>query len=739
MAGGTDPYVAAEPASDAGHLHVTLASGRTVRFYCTVPVDGVLRLQAEPPEEPGAWRFPRWPGTPPEPPATGDRPRHPPPRRLPDPVLCDLPDHPARLDRTPEGTVITGPGVRAVWRTGGPGGSPAGDAPQDLRFGGFHRFSEPEGSTLPFRAGHLPATADHPAGWVETIELAPDRAVYGGGESYQGPDLRGRRRRLRNIEEHRAAGRDSAYLNVPLLWSDAGWGVFVHSGGPIEADLGATHAEAARITVLDDRLDLFLLHGDAPGILRRYLRLTGRPRQLPPWAYGVWMSRSSYFTADEVTDTVAELERAGCPVDVVHVDEWLTESVLDEASWTAGPDRRRFPAGWTRRLAERGVRTSLWINPYLTRGTPLAEELHARGYLLRNADGDPATTTDNPRDLLLDFLNPRARAWWCQRLAETLRQEGNAAVMADFGEEIPDDAVFADGSTGTERHNTYPLFYQETVREAGRLARGEDFVALSRSGTAGSQRTPVQWAGDLPSTWSGLVSSLRAVLSMSLSGFLVVTHDAGGYWTPASYHDAEDLRRRMAPGEVRADVEPELYGRWAQFAAFSPLMRFHGTGRREPTAYPEPARGAAIAACRLRRQLQRYLTEAARDELPLLRPMPLAFPGDRAARDATLQYLLGPHLLVAPLLAPGGRRELYVPPGEWEPLLGAPPLTGPGWREVTCGPRQFPAYVRAEVGAHTVLDGTVPSGATGADGADGAAPTGGTPGSRAPGAARNRR
>lgn len=693
----TDPYVAAEAAADVEELRVTLASGRTVRASCTVPVTGVLRVRIA---SPGPARKR--------------------PRLLPDPVLRpDLPHRPARLRPVPGGTQITGPGVRAVWQAGRPADrADSLGAPQDLRFGSFRRFSEPEGDTVPFHAGFLPATADEPAGWVETIHLAPDVAVYGGGESYQGIDLRGRHRRLRNVEENRAAGRDSAYLNVPLLWSDAGWGMFVHAAGPVEADLGATHAEAARVEVSGDELDLFLLTGDAPTILRRYHALTGRPTPMPEWAYGVWMSRSSYFTADEVVRTVAELAAADCPVDVVHVDEWLDQVVLRDASWSTGPDRSRFPAGWTGPLAERGVRVSLWINPYVTRGTPLADELTARGFLLRGPDGRPTGTEDNPDNLLVDFLNPDAREWWCERLAATLREEGNAVVMSDFGEEVPARGVFADGSTGLERRNTYGLFYQDTVREAGRRARGADFVALARSGTAGSQHDPAHWAGDMPSTWSGLVSTLRAVLSMSLSGFSAVTHDAGGYWTPDSYRRAVELRATMTPDAVEADVDPELYGRWAQWAAFCPIMRFHGTGRREPTAYPEPARGAALAACRLRHRLRRYLVASAPgapgwDGLPLLRPMPLAFPGDRAARDAQLQYLLGPDVLVAPLLEPGGFRWLYVPPGTWLPLVGCPPLAGPGWREVRCEPDQFPAYVRAERGVAGVLDPPATGRATG--------------------------
>jgi alpha-D-xyloside xylohydrolase len=125
-------------------------------------------------------------------------------------------------------------------------------------------------------------------------------------------------------------------------------------------------------------------------------------------------------------------------------------------------------------------------------------------------------------------------------------------------------------------------------------------------------------------------------------------------------------------------------------------MRFHGVGAREPTAYPEPARSAAIAACRFRKRLQPYVVEIARTAaetcIPMMRPMPLAYPGDRGARDADLQYLLGPKLLVAPLLAPGGVRQLWIPPGSWQPLHGTRAMTGPGWTSVSCGLDEFPVW-----------------------------------------------
>ncbi|GAA3884214.1 glycoside hydrolase family 31 protein [Streptomyces sedi] len=668
-----DPFVAAEPSADGDALLVTLGSGRTVRVTPTVPLPGVLRLRSARPA-----------------------------RRDDDsPMLVPLEEHPATLTRTPDGVEISGPEVRAHWDAG-----VADGVVQGLRFGTYARFATPEADTVPHPAGYRPAGDGQPAGWLETVHLAPDAAVYGGGESYQGINLRGRRRELRNTEQNRDGGRDSAYLNIPLLWSDAGWGLFAHTGAQVVADIGATHSEALLLRIDGEDLDLFLLAGDAPTVLARYLALTGRPRALPEWAFGVWMSRSSYFTADEVVETVDELRRADCPVDVIHVDEWLDQSVLDDPTWSTEADRSRFPEGWARRLAERGVRLSLWINPYVRRDSPLGRELAARGYLVRDARGEPVAVADEAAASPVDFTHPEAREWWCERLAATLRTEHNAAVLADFGEEIPDDAVFAAGYLGADWHNTYGLIYQDTVHEAGRRARGGDFVAVSRSGTAGSQRDPAHWAGDLPSTWSGMVSTLRAVLSMALSGCSVITHDAGGFWTPASYRRAGELRATMTPDAVEADVDPELYARWAQWASFSALTRFHGMGRREPFAYPEPFASAAIAACRLRQRMRRYLVasaESAVGGLPLVWPMPLAYPGDRIARDAWDQYLLGRDVLVAPLLEPGGARRLWVPEGEWTGLVGCPTLVGPGWHEVRCGIDQFPAYVRAERGPEAVL------------------------------------
>ena len=210
--------------------------------------------------------------------------------------------------------------------------------------------------------------------------------------------------------------------------------------------------------------------------------------------------------------------------------------------------------------------------------------------------------------------------------------------------EIPLDAVCHDGRTGLEVRNAYALLYHRATADA--IPPEHPTVPFfCRSGTAGSQTTPCHWVGDTPSCWEAMADALRGCLSLSLSGFPLVAHDAGGFHTPRTI----EIPERILDGEAArytADVDPELFGRWAQWAAFSPVTRFHGTGRREPTAYPEPWRSAAIKALQRRRDieplLRAALTEAQRTGMPLMRPTALTHPHDPTARRCWHQYQLGP-------------------------------------------------------------------------------------------------
>lgn len=253
--------------------------------------------------------------------------------------------------------------------------------------------------------------------------------------------------------------------------------------------------------------------------------------------------------------------------------------------------------------------------------------------------------------------------------------------------------MFHDGSTGVSLRNGYAHLYQQATA-AAIPSELRPMPFFCRSGSLGSQAFPCHWVGDTPATWQDMAGALRATLSLSLSGFPLVAHDAGGFhspgtgWIPAALLDGE-------PAAFTAEVDPELYGRWGQWAAFSPVTRFHGLGLREPTAYPPPWSTAVIRALQTRRRLlpllRSALTTARASGLPIMRPPELTHPGV-VAPD---QYLLGDHVLVAPLLEPGGRRRVWFPPGSWTSLLGSPVSAGhTGWQDVSCDPLSFPTYIR---------------------------------------------
>jgi alpha-D-xyloside xylohydrolase len=549
-------------------------------------------------------------------------------------------------------------------------------------------------SVLGFTSGRL-VSEGQPVGWVEAIALDPEARVYGGGESFHGPDLRGKQRRLVNVETHGLSGYDLSYLNVPFLWSDAGWGLLVNTGGPVRVDAGATHGESLVLATEGDVLDLFVLSGSPAELLAQYHALTGLPGRFPEWGLGVWTSRCSYLSEAEIHEVLDGYEAADCPVDVVHVDAWVEGNVIADLACNWNVDRGRFPEGWVGRLRERGVRTSLWHNSYVIEGSARADELSALGLLVPGA-----VTADKDDRLIIDFTNPAAVAWWGDRVRETMASEGNHAFKPDFAEMLPEGSVLFDGRPSREARNEYALLYQAATHGAmSEVLDPEEGVALfCRSGTAGAQRYPCHWVGDTPSTWPGLVTALRACLSLSLSGFGFVSHDVGGFWTGAGAGWVNEAFEVMDGADAPADVEPELFGRWAQWGALSPVMRFHGAGRREPWAYPAPWGDAAVAACRLRSSLRDRLAVAAEQAssvgTPMMRPMALAYPEFPEAAGS-LQYLLGDDILVAPVLAPGGRRSLWVPPGRWAPLVGLAPVEGPAWIDVECAPDQFPAWTRS--------------------------------------------
>ncbi|WP_042406751.1 alpha-xylosidase [Streptacidiphilus carbonis] len=478
---------------------------------------------------------------------------------------------------------------------------------------------------------------------------------------------------------------EQAYKNIPFHLTNRGYGVFVNHPGRISYEVGSEAVGQMQFSVEDQSLEFYLVHGPSPKeILTRYTALTGRPALPPAWSFGLWLTTSFTTSYDEETvrsfvDGMAERD---IPLSVFHFDcFWMREYQWCDFTW----DERVFPdpEGMLARLKEQGLRICVWINPYIAQKSALFAEGMREGYLVRKADGDVWQWDRWQAGMgLVDFTNPAACRWYAEKLRELLGQ-GVDCFKTDFGERIPTDVVWHDGSDPERMHNYYTQLYNQTVFDLLKQERGEgEAVLFARSATAGGQQFPVHWGGDCESSFGAMAESLRGGLSLGLSGFGFWSHDIGGFeGTPT----------------------PAVFKRWAQFGLLSSHSRLHGSrSYRVPWAYDDEGSTEAVDVVRtftrLKHRLMPYLFRAAlqaRDlGTPVLRAMLLEFPDDPACHQLDRQYMLGGDLLVAPVFTEEGDVEYYVPDGTWTHLLSGERITGPAWRRERHGFDSLPLLAR---------------------------------------------
>jgi alpha-D-xyloside xylohydrolase len=530
--------------------------------------------------------------------------------------------------------------------------------------------------TLPFGRSIVDG---EPAAYHESFVAPPDEAYAGFGERFAPLNARGQRPVIWNFD---AFGSESirAYKNVPIYLSDRGYAVLVNSGAPVEFDMAqATHG-AVEIVVPDAALEYFVIAGPAPAeILDRYDGLTSRPVLPPKWAFGTWIS-SGFFvdSEDRVRDRAKKIRERDIPCDVLHLDTfWQHEPYWSDLQWD--PAQFPDPEQMLSDLADQGFKVCLWMNSYISHKSPLFEEASQKGYFLKTADGETYVADvwngSHEASGIVDFTNPEATAWWKDLLRGPLRA-GAALYKTDFAEGVPADAVAFNGMTGTELHNVYTLLYNDAVCEVTREICGYDIV-WARSSYLGGQRHPAQWSGDVQCTWGGLGGTIRGGLSHGLSGIPFWSHDTGGF----NGRPADDL-----------------YIRWAQFGALSPLLRYHGTTTREPWEYSEQVERLAKESLKLRYSLAPYIYSAAvhsaRTGEPMLRALCVDNPDDPVAWTADQEYRFGTDLLVAPVNDPSGERRVYLPEGKWIDYWTKEVHEGGRYIATKHGLETFPLFVR---------------------------------------------
>ncbi|ONI90053.1 alpha-xylosidase [Saccharothrix sp. ALI-22-I] len=513
----------------------------------------------------------------------------------------------------------------------------------------------------------------------EQLVLGVGDAVYGLGERF-GPLVKnGQTVDIWNADGGTSS--EQAYKNVPFFLTNAGYGIFVNHPGHVSFEVGSEAVSKVQFSVEGQSLEYFLIYGPTPReILRKYTALTGRPALPPAWSFGLWLSTS--FTTDYDEQTVSGfidgmLER-DLPLSVFHFDcFWMREQHWCDFEW----DPRTFPdpAGMLERLRARGLHISLWINPYIAQRSPMFAEGKANGYLLRRPNGDVwQWDLWQPGMALVDFTNPAARAWYASKL-DALLEQGVDCFKTDFGERVPTDVVYHDGSDPERMHNYYTHLYNKTVFDLLRERRGEgEAVVFARSATAGGQQFPVHWGGDCEATYESMAESLRGGLSLGLSGFGYWSHDIGGFeGTPTA----------------------AVFKRWIAFGLLSSHSRLHGSASyRVPWLFDEESVDVLRRFTKLKLRLMPYLDQAARqastEGVPMMRAMVVEFPDDPGCAHLERQYMLGDDLLVAPVFSDDGDVSYYVPEGRWTHFLTGETVQGPRWVRDRCDFLTAPVLVR---------------------------------------------
>ena len=500
------------------------------------------------------------------------------------------------------------------------------------------------------------------------FQLAPDEKLYGGGESFTRLNKRGQKV-IAWVRDAMGAQTSWMYKPVPVFVSSAGYGMFVHTSAPVTFDFGHSFDRSNVIYSGDEFLDLFVFIGDPKEVLSEYTALTGRSPVPPLWSFGLWMSRITYKSEDEVRDVAAKLRQHRIPTDVIHLDTGWFETEWRN-NYTFAPSRFRDPVGMIRDLKDQGFRISLWQLPYFTSKNEIYDEAVKAGYVVRNDGGRLP-----PEDAILDFSNDETVRWY-QGLLAGLLKAGVGAIKVDFGEDAPARGVYASGRTGWYEHNLYPLRYNKAAADVTTAVTGESII-WARSAWAGSQRYPIHWGGDAENSYSAMAATLRAGLSLGMTGFTYWSHDAGGFVNRAPR---------------------ELYRRWLAFSALTSHSRCHGAPPREPWEYDAAFVEDFRRTIEMRYALMPYLYAqshaASRAGHPLLRPLFLEFPEDPTSWLVEDQYLLGTSLLVAPLFEETLERRVYLPPGAWIDYQTGREYQGGQWQRLAAGPVPVVVLVR---------------------------------------------
>lgn len=533
--------------------------------------------------------------------------------------------------------------------------------------------------------------------WRTTLALDsdPGEKLYGMGQYQQDiGNLKGCTLEL----AHR-----NSQVSVPFVVSSAGYGMLWHTPAVGRATFGTNRTEWVAQSA--DQIDYWVSAGDPEQLAARYAEATGHPPMMPEHGLGFWQSSLRYASQDELLEVAREFARRELPIDVIVADffHWphLGDYAFESEFW---PD----PAAMVAELRELGIELMVSVWPQVSADSVHYDELTRGGLLVRSERGMDTQMAFGGPSRFLDTTHPGARDFLDRALQDGYGRYGIDLFWLDEAE--PEFAVYdydayrMHAGPVPQVGGIYPQTFVRAVAD-GRRRRGQDVgVSLVRCAWAGSQRHgALVWSGDIPSTWAALRAQVAAGIHMGVAGIPWFTTDIGGF------------------GGGRAD-DPEfveLLLRWFQLGTFLPVMRLHGDrspareirasdgsprmhsgAPNQPWSYGPEALEVMAGYLHLRERLRPYLRElmaaAHTDGQPVMRGLFHAFPGDLRAWETPDEFLLGPDLLVAPVLTAGAdTRRVYLPAGAtWTSVHTGREYAGGTWVDEPAGLEVIPVFRR---------------------------------------------
>jgi alpha-D-xyloside xylohydrolase len=485
----------------------------------------------------------------------------------------------------------------------------------------------------------------------QSFGLDNDEAIYGLGFQQKGRMIQ------RDLVMNMIQNNTESF--VPFFQSVKGYGLFWDNYSPTV--FSDTLAVTSFNSEVGDCIDYYFMHGgNADGVIAQMRDLTGQVPMFPLWTYGYWQSKERYKSQDETVGVVRKYRDLGVPLDGIIQDWqywgsnylWNAMEFLDQEF----PNPQKFVNDVHNLNAKMIITIWSSFGPM----TKQYRELDANGMLMNISTWPQSGSTlwppkfDFPSGVrVYDAYHPKARDIYWKYLNEGLFSLGIDGWWMDSTEPDhfdwkPEDFDYNTYLGSFRRvRNAYPLMTVGGVYKNQRAATSDKRVfILTRSAFAGQQRYGANtWTGDVVASWQALKNQISAGLNFSLSGIPHWNSDIGGFFLwefPDKLNDAEYR---------------ELYARWIQFGAFSPMMRSHGAeapreiyqfGKKGDHIYD-----AIEKFINLRYRLLPYIYSTSWDvsanQSSMMRALMMDFSSDKNALDINDQFMFGKSILVAPV------------------------------------------------------------------------------------------